>query len=116
LKRWYAPGEAEIVLAEIDVRPGGRYRVHMRGPDGTVYRLSGEYREVVRPEKLVFTWRWDHEPAEQETLVTVELKERGSGTVLVLTHEGFTSTETRGGHEIGWNAVFEKLSAALTAG
>ena len=37
------------------MRPGGAIRIHMRGPDGTVYPKTGVYREIVAPERLVFT-------------------------------------------------------------
>jgi uncharacterized protein YndB with AHSA1/START domain len=37
------------------VRPGGAIRIHMRGTDGTVYPMTGGYREIVEPDRLVFT-------------------------------------------------------------
>ena len=42
-------------VCEIDARVGGTLRIHMRGPDGTVYPMKGEIRELVAPERLVFT-------------------------------------------------------------
>jgi len=39
----------------LDVRPGGAIRIHMRGPDGTVYPMTGVYLEVVEPQRIVFT-------------------------------------------------------------
>jgi uncharacterized protein YndB with AHSA1/START domain len=46
-------------VCELDVRPGGAIRIHMRGPDGTVYPMTGAYQEIVEPERLVFTaLRW----------------------------------------------------------
>ncbi len=113
LKRWKAPGDSVVELAEADVRVGGRYRVHMRGPDGTAYRLAGEYREVVPSSRLVFTWRWETDPAEKETLVTVDFTAIGERTEIELVHSGFVNEADRDGHGKGWNGCFPKLDRLL---
>jgi uncharacterized protein YndB with AHSA1/START domain len=85
----------------LDVRLGGRYAIEIKQPDGVIYRGSGTFREVKPPEKLVFTWAWTRtpesakEPTEAETLVTVQLFERGNATEMVFTHEGFDSEAAR---------------------
>lgn len=110
LLEWYAPAEATVALCEVDVRPGGRWRVHMRSPEGEEYRVSGEYRAVEPPDRIAFTWRWDTDPEDQETLVTVEFHERDGRTDVVLTHEGLPSDESRAKHEQGWSALLAKLT------
>jgi uncharacterized protein YndB with AHSA1/START domain len=55
LAKWWSPDMFTIPVCELDVRPGGKLRIHMRGPDGTIYPMTGVYREIVKPEKLVFT-------------------------------------------------------------
>jgi len=107
LKRWHAPAPAVVSLVEIDARAGGRYRIHMRDPEGREFHVSGEYRVVDRPRRLVFTWKWEHEDI--TTQVTLEFKPQGSGTELVLTHEGLPSEASKGRHEHGWNGIFDKL-------
>jgi uncharacterized protein YndB with AHSA1/START domain len=52
--QWVAPDPNMDTTAELDVREGGAYVIHM-GP----YTVRGTYEEVVPDEKLVFTWRWD---------------------------------------------------------
>ena len=47
-----------MLLAETDVRVGGRFRVRFRMLDGSEHESSGEYLEVVRPERLAMSWRW----------------------------------------------------------
>ncbi len=76
MKQWTAPG-AMTPVAEVDLRPGGRYRIHMRAPDGAEHHLVGGYRVVDPPKKLVYTWRWENSPEAPETLVTVEFIDRG---------------------------------------
>lgn len=113
MRRWKAPGEAEVALAESDLRVGGTYRIHMRGPDGTVYRLIGEYREVTIPSRLVYTWRWEHEADPLETLVTVEFRAAGDETDVILVHSGFAADDDRARHEMGWNGSLDKLAQVV---
>jgi len=114
MKQWKAPGDMTTPLAEVDLRPGGKYRIHMRAADGAVtHRLAGVYRVVEPPKKLVYTWRWEDEPGSGETLVTVEFLERGAGTELVLTHELFPNDEASRKHEAGWTACFDKLARVV---
>src|SRR3984885_10858283 len=53
--QWWGPTRFTNPRCELDVRPGGAIRIDMRGPDGTVYPMSGVYQEIVKPERLVFT-------------------------------------------------------------
>jgi uncharacterized protein YndB with AHSA1/START domain len=53
--QWWGPRGFTNPVCELDVRQGGAIRIDMRGPDGTVYPMTGAYREIVEPERLVFT-------------------------------------------------------------
>ena len=108
MKRWMGPGEVKCIAAESNARSGGRYVIAMRTPGGEAHDVSGIYREVVPNEKLVFTWTWKSSP-EQESLVTVEFKPDGDGTLLTLTHEQFADEGTRDSHKNGWNGSLDKL-------
>ena len=116
LERWQgAPEGFMVTTAEADIRPGGAFRICMRSPEGVDHWLQGIYREVVAPERLVFTHAWldaDGKP-EKETLVTITFAERGQKTELTLRQTGFTSEESRAGHESGWASTFERLAAYL---
>ena len=63
---WWGPDDGPVLLAETDVRVGGRFRVRFRMLDGSEHESSGEYTEVVKPTRLAMTWRWAHggEPVE----------------------------------------------------
>jgi uncharacterized protein YndB with AHSA1/START domain len=52
--QWWGPRCFTNPVCELDVRPAGAIRIHMRGPDGTVYPMTGVY-QVVEPERIVFT-------------------------------------------------------------
>lgn len=63
---WWGPDDGPVLLAETDIRVGGRFRVRFRMLDGTEHESSGQYIEVVKPTRLVMSWRWTHggEPEE----------------------------------------------------
>lgn len=122
LSRWMGrtSPESQAEYLEIDVRTGGRYRMKNTSPTGDIYLLQGVYREILPPEKLVFTWQWTKTPRREgdaselgETLVTVEFFARGKSTEVVLTHEGFASPEMRDRHTHGWNGCFTTLESVL---
>lgn len=112
IKSWMGPGEVKTVLAENDLRAGGRYRIVMHAPSGEEHDIGGVYREVIANEKLVYTWAWKSTP-ERESLVTVIFKSDGDGTLMTLTHEQFFDEAARDSHQGGWNGAFVKLEKYL---
>ena len=115
LKKWHAPGPLTVSLAEIDLREGGRYRIHMREPDGKEHKVSGMYREIDPPKKIVYTWGWDGDHPVKDSIVTIEFFERGDATEVVLTHSGIAHDGERKSHTEGWTAILEKLAAHFEA-
>lgn len=113
LQRWFAPtSEADVLVHEMDARAGGRYRLEIRFPDGSGHVATGEYREVERPSRLSFTWRWEGTPM-PETLVTIDFIAKEDGTELTLSHTGFVSDEQRDQHVEGWTGCLAQLEASL---
>jgi len=85
LKRWLGVhGGWSFVVCESDLRVGGAYRFVWRGPDGTEMGMGGVYREVVRPERLVTTERFDQSWYPGEAVSTLALVEQGGRTTLTL--------------------------------
>lgn len=111
LKQWWGPGFFETVFAEVDLRPGGRYELLLE--PGSM-RLVGEFREVTPPRRLVYTWRWEQGvPDTRESLVTVEFREHGGGTEVVLVHDNFAGPGPVDMYDEGWRSGLEKLRAFL---
>jgi uncharacterized protein YndB with AHSA1/START domain len=106
------PEGVETFSVEADPRVGGKYRFIMRSPDGEEHDVSGVYREVVRNEKLVFTWAWRSTP-ERESIVTVAIKPDGDGSILTLLHEQFFDEPARDRHQHGWTGCLDKLEKYL---
>jgi uncharacterized protein YndB with AHSA1/START domain len=114
-KEWWGPAALEIVLMEMDVRPGGAWRKCMRAPDGREFWRHGTYREVMPPERLVFTYFSDdpHSHPEHEMLVTVLFEELGSQTRLTLRQTELESAAARDSHRAGWASTLERLAVHL---
>lgn len=115
LKQWWMPADGfSVPRAEIDLRPGGHYRVTMQNPKGERFFLVGTYREVRAPEKLVYTWQWEETQMNiGETLVTVEFHDRKGATEVMITHTLFPNREMRDRHSDGWNGSLERLGDAI---
>lgn len=117
LSRWWGVRQGYTApIVEIDLREGGRYRLAMLAPEGGIPNIvGGVFREVQPPEKLSFTWAWEHGPQEHphweptETLVTVEFRDLGGSTEVTLTHTGFPEAPMRDEHTNGWSGVLQRL-------
>jgi uncharacterized protein YndB with AHSA1/START domain len=116
MMRWFVEGDAEMTTCEIDLREGGTYRLEGRY-EGKKWSIWGSYLEVRPPERLVYTWTWKHDPGigetEGDTRVTVEFRDRGNETELVLTHERFASVAARDEHNEGWKACLDRLERVV---
>jgi uncharacterized protein YndB with AHSA1/START domain len=109
LKQWFGPGEFTIPRAELDLRAGGDYQIVMRPPAADAITLTGSYREIVAPERLIFTWSWRLMWAEAvESLVTVEFREVETGTEVTITHGDFGG-ESSAPYRTGWEGGLDKL-------
>jgi uncharacterized protein YndB with AHSA1/START domain len=118
LRRWWAtePGLA-TPAAEVDLRVGGGYRLSMEGADGALHTVRGSYREVSRPERLVYTWAWEEEDGStgHESTVTVSFIGAGGSTTLVVEHTDLPSAESRDRHGEGWAGCLDSLARNVFA-
>jgi glutathione S-transferase len=113
LKRWHAPENATVEDAHVDFRVGGGYEIRMRGNDGQLHRVAGEYREIDRPRRLVLSWAWQDKERSSSSVVTVEFYDRGPATEVVLTHTGLETEQEIQGHRHGWIGCLDKLATVL---
>jgi uncharacterized protein YndB with AHSA1/START domain len=115
LAAWYGPRglSTPIESIELDVRPGGQWRACMvRDDDGTEFHSRGEYREVVEPERLVFTWALDRSGG--ESLVTITFTEHGDKTEMTFHQAGFATGDESMSVEEGWRSAIDRLTEHLT--
>jgi uncharacterized protein YndB with AHSA1/START domain len=111
---WWGPEGYDTTVEALDVRPGGRWRLRMHRPDGLVRALSGVYRIVEPPRRLVFTWAFaEPEGRGHETEVAVTFDAAPGGTRLVLEQRRFASKERRDAHFDGWSQAFARLARSV---
>ena len=114
LVKWWGPEGVDVPSHAIDVRPGGHWRTTMRRPEGELITVSGVYRAIEPPRRLVFTWAWDDEHGKRghETEITVTFAPAPGGTKLVLIQKEFATKESRDLHTRGWESSFVCLAQA----
>jgi uncharacterized protein YndB with AHSA1/START domain len=117
LAKWWGPAGFTSPSVDLDVRPGGRYRIAMQPPDGELFHLSGEFREVDPPARLSYTFVWEEpNPDDQLTIVTLSFRDLDGSTELTLDQGPFATEERRALHEAGWSDGFVRLGEAVSPG
>jgi uncharacterized protein YndB with AHSA1/START domain len=113
---WFGGPEFEVPLESVslDVRPGGEWRATMiGGPTRREIQWSGEYLEVVEPERLVVSMA-DGPVPERYELITVALTDLGDGrTEMVLEQLGHMSPEQYERTKAGWGGFLDRMAERL---
>lgn len=113
IAHWWGPDDGPVLLADTDIRVGGSFRVRFRMLDGTEHESQGRYLEVVRPERIVMSWRWtsggETDEGDGESRIEIGLRPIDAGTELTFTHARLRSETSRASHEDGWSGSLDKL-------
>jgi len=124
LAQWWGPHGFTNPVCEVDLRPGGAWRIDMQGPDGTIYPNKGIYQEVVVPERLVFsdivdddTDAWGNSPPPPSSVSTITFEEHDGKTKITMTTR-LQSIAARDamvemGAVAGWTESMERLDILL---
>jgi uncharacterized protein YndB with AHSA1/START domain len=101
-----------------DPQPGGAFRIEII--PGHV--ASGEFVELDRPNRIVYTWGWEPDadgpnavPPGSST-IEIELVSNDGGTKLLFTHRDLPSRESADSHAVGWNHYLGRLAIASAGG
>jgi len=106
----FATATGEMITAQIDARVGGRFTFIERRPDMGEVRHVGEYLEIERPRRLVFSFGVPQfDP--RMTTVTIEIRPSLGGCELTLTNEGVPPEYSARNHE-GWSRILAGLLPA----
>jgi uncharacterized protein YndB with AHSA1/START domain len=115
---WFGGRESEVPLSTVsmDVRPGGSWRMTMfAAPGRRVIHWKGEFREVVEPERLVFTVS-DQPDDDVYELITVVFTDLGDGrTEMVFQQRGQLAADQYERAEQGWSSFFDRIAERLAA-
>jgi uncharacterized protein YndB with AHSA1/START domain len=118
--QWWGPHGFTNPVCQLDARPGGAIHIGMRGPDGTVYPMTGRYRDLVEPERIVFTSAALDAAGRPlfEVLNTVALTEQGGQTALTVEAHVVEATDAAepylAGMDAGWVQMLERLADYAT--
>jgi uncharacterized protein YndB with AHSA1/START domain len=116
MQQWWGPACFTNPVCEVDARSGGKIRIHMKGPDGTVYPMEGKFQEVYPPYRFHFTsGPLDIEgKLVFETSTSVFFEEVEGGTQVVLdVHVTSTTADAPQylkGMNAGWNQSLDRLN------
>jgi uncharacterized protein YndB with AHSA1/START domain/DNA-binding transcriptional ArsR family regulator len=111
ISSWFGPEGCEVMEASFNPVVGESYSIKVKEETMGDMTVQGVFKEVVPNDRLVFTWAWVGE--EDESLVTVGFREVDGSTELTLTHTGFSASESRDHHMVGWEGTLEKLAASV---
>jgi uncharacterized protein YndB with AHSA1/START domain len=123
LKKWFTPAPWKTVECEIDLRPGGKFRTVMRGPEGQQFDNVGCFLEIVPNQKLVWTGALGpgFRPRPASTAASfvmtavITLQPRGHGTLytalVIHGDEASRQQHEKMGFQEGWGKALDQLVA-----
>lgn len=112
---WWGPDDVPAISAKVDSRVNGGFQVRFRSPDGREHECTGEFLEIVKPTRVVISWRWarggepDEVIAENVSKVEFRLRAIDTGTELTLIHSALQTEISAEHHTEGWGGALEKL-------
>jgi uncharacterized protein YndB with AHSA1/START domain len=119
VKQWWGPRGTTLSVCDLDVRPGGAWRMVVKNDDGTEHPFKGVYKEVTPMERVVWTFIYDVPPInEHESVETATLTELAGGRTKLTAISVHDSKESRDGHieagmEKGAAETYERLDEVL---
>ena len=122
LAQFWGPMGFTSTVREMDPRPGGAFRIDMRGPDGVIYPCKGVYRDVVEPERIVYIGEPDGSHGcggglPPRALVTITFAGHDGKTTLTI-NTRFEAAADRDaamkmGFTTGWASCLDRLADLL---
>jgi uncharacterized protein YndB with AHSA1/START domain len=115
LAKWWGPEGFTVTSLDFDPRAGKTYRIEMQPPGGDSFHLTGEFREVAPPVRLVYTFVWEPaDPDDVETLVELSCRDLGNSTEVTLTQGPFKTDLRHELHRNGWAESLDKLERFIS--
>ena len=117
-QKWFCPTGFSAAVAEMDLKAGGYFRIHMKSPQGEIYPTKGEYILLDKPNRLVYRDSWDDNRENNEpTIVEIIFEPLGTKTLLKL-YSSFATEKQKenvlsSGIVDGWKMFFDNLNIVL---
>jgi uncharacterized protein YndB with AHSA1/START domain len=114
--RWWGQKDSTLPVCEMDFRPGGAWRFVEHAADGNDYGFRGEYRDIVRPERI--TWTFEFEGAPGHIVVETMTFEDLGGRTRIIGPSVFDTVEDRdemynSGMARGASEAYDRLDVVL---
>ena len=114
LGTWWGPRDVALLKADVDLRVGGAYRFVMQPTDGAPFHISGTFLSIEPGRAVSYTFRYEEPtPDDRETMVAIDLDDRGGDTVVSVTQGVFATEERLALHRRGWSVSLERRAAAV---
>jgi len=115
VRLWLGGAATDVPHATIDLRVGGNYEYKLLSPEGVHSKILGTFLTVRKPEQLIFTWIVENDAGQSpETTVTVDFRDLGGETEIVIVHDGFLDRGVRAAHGEGWDACLDVILSLIT--
>ncbi len=114
LLAWWGPEGVRCSEAVVELRIGGRLRLGNELPNGQVVFIEGEFVEIDRPRKLVYTWSIDSESPFSELVTVLFVQKDDDSTEVVISHERIRDEESRTQHGVGWAGCMDGLAELVS--
>lgn len=117
IKNWWGPKAHPAIEMNMEAQPGGTWRACLQSAEtGEKLWHKGVFREVIKPERIVFTFAWEEEGERGlETIVTITFAEQNGKTQMTFHQAPFQSVAERDGHHGGWTSCFDRLDEQLVS-
>ena len=113
ISKWFGSDpNGSVLKAEMDVQPGGKFKISFSNQDGTEHTCYGTYQEVRPFDALSFTWTWKAEPG-VESRVTVLLSSESDNSTRMQFEHAHVGHESAHSYQQGWESTFLKLARVL---
>ncbi len=115
LVQWWGPEGMTTPEYDLNIHEGGSWTTTMESSNGDRVTVSGVYKILQPPDRLVFSWAWNEPDGSRgfETEVEVCLAASGTGTLMTLTQGPFENAKSRNNHNFGWTSSFNDLEKIL---
>ena len=114
IKNWWGPVNVSTVNIEVDLKVGGKYKFGMQKQNGEIFHITGEYKEIVSNELLVFSSAYEnlHSPP-PESVVIIKFKTVYRGTKVSLIQEFEVAPPDFENRTKSWEVMLERIDDLL---
>ncbi|MGO4821243.1 MULTISPECIES: SRPBCC family protein [unclassified Flavobacterium] len=117
-QKWFCPTGFSVAIAEMDLKVGGYFRIHMKSPEDQIYPTKGEYLVLEKPNRIVYKDSWDDNRENNEPTVAEIIFEAAADQTVMKLYYSFATKEQKetmlsSGIEQGWKMFLDNLKELL---